>query len=49
RLPATVVNTGRRRRSREGARAIALVRDARTVRQAFVASLVFGPPKAFER
>lgn len=44
---ATVVNTGRRRSS-EGARAVALVRDARTVRQAFVASLAFGPPKAFE-
>ncbi|MBI4327809.1 MAG: hypothetical protein HY674_21465 [Chloroflexi bacterium] len=48
RLPATVVNTGRRRRSRAGVRAIALVRNARTVRQAFVASLVFGPPKALE-
>ena len=48
RHPATVVDTGRGRRSRAGARAVALVRDARTVRQAFVASLVFGPPKAFE-
>ena len=48
RHPATVVNTRRGRRSRTGARAVALVRDARTVRQAFVASLVFGPPKAFE-
>ena len=48
RHPATVVNTGRGRRSRTGARAVALVRDAQTVRQAFVASLVFGPPKAFE-
>lgn len=48
RHPATVVNAGRGRRSRAGARAVALVRDARTVRQAFVASLVFGPPKAFE-
>ena len=46
-LVATVVKTGRRR-SPEGARAVALVRDARTVRQAFVASLAFGPPKAFE-
>lgn len=45
---ATVVGIGRGRRSREGARAVALVRDARTVRQAFIASLVFGPPKAFE-
>ena len=48
RHPATVVNTGRGRRSRAGARAIALVRDPRMVRQAFIASLVFGPPKAFE-
>ncbi|HRY47612.1 MAG TPA: hypothetical protein P5186_06160 [Candidatus Paceibacterota bacterium] len=46
--PATVVDTGRERRSREGTRAIGLLRDHRTVRQAFVASLVFGPPKAFE-
>jgi hypothetical protein len=44
---ATVVHTGRRPSS-EGARAVARVRDARTVRQAYVASLVFGPPKAFE-
>lgn len=48
RHPATVGNTGRARRSREGTRAIGLLRDHRTVRQAFVASLVFGPPKAFE-
>ena len=48
RHPAIVVNTGRGRRSREGTRAVALVRDARTVRQAFVASLVFDSPKAFE-
>ena len=46
--PATVASSRRWRRSREGARAVALVRDARTVRQAFVASLVFGPPKALE-
>lgn len=45
--PATVVNTRRSRRSRENARAVALVRDARTVRRAFVASLRFSPPKAF--
>ncbi len=46
---ATVVVTAQRKRSsRTGARAVALVRDARTVRQAFLASLVFGPPKAFE-
>lgn len=48
RHPATVVYTGRGRRSREGTRAIGLLRDHRTVRQAFIASLVFGPPKAFE-
>jgi hypothetical protein len=48
RHPATVVDTGRGRRSREGTRAIGLLRDHRTVRHAFVASLVFGPPKAFE-
>ena len=48
RHPATVVDTGRGRRSRAGAQAVALVRDPGTVRQAFVASLVFGPPKAFE-
>lgn len=49
RHPATVLSAARGRRSRTGARAVALVRDSRTVRQAFVASLVFGPPKAFER
>lgn len=48
RHPVTVVNTGRARRSREATQAIRLLRDHRTVRQAFVASLVFGPPKAFE-
>jgi len=48
RHPATAVGIGRKRRSREGTRAIGLLRDHRTVRQAFVASLVFGPPKAFE-
>lgn len=48
RHPATVINTGRGRRSPASARGVALVRDTRTVRQAFVASLVFGPPKAFE-
>lgn len=47
RHPATVVNTGRGGCSRAGTRAVALVRDSRTVRQAFVASLVFGQPKAF--
>jgi hypothetical protein len=48
RHPATVVSTGRPHRSHGGTRAIALVRDPRTLRQAFVASLVFGPPKALE-
>ncbi len=48
RRPATLGNTGHKQRSRERTRAVALVRDAGTVRQAFVASLVFGPPKAFE-
>lgn len=48
RHPVTVVHTGRGGRSRAGTRVVALVRDSRTVRQAFVASLVFGPPKAFE-
>ncbi len=48
RHPATVVNSERRERSRSVTQAVALVRDSRTVRQAFVASLVFGPPKAFE-
>jgi len=46
--PAPGAGIMRGRRSREGARAIELLRDHRTVRQAFVASLVFGPPKAFE-
>lgn len=35
-------------RSRERARAVPLLRDRKTVRQAFIASLVFGSPKAFE-
>lgn len=43
--PGTVVRTGHRHRLLGTG---ALVRDAGTVRQAFVASLVFGPPKAFE-
>lgn len=45
-LRPTAVASSRRRYSRDGAHAIELVRNARTVRQAFVASLVFGPPKA---
>jgi hypothetical protein len=46
--PATVMSTARGCRSRPGARAVSSWRDARTVRHAFVASLVFGLPKAFE-
>ena len=46
--PATVVSSERGRYSRPGARAISGWRDPRTVRRAFVASLVFAPPKAFE-
>ena len=49
RHPATAVGIGRGRRSPDGKRAIAMVRDPRTVRQAFIASVVFGPPKALER
>jgi hypothetical protein len=45
---ATVLSAQRGRHSRAGAQAIALVRDARTARQALIASQVFGPPKAFE-
>jgi hypothetical protein len=44
----TVTNPGRGRRSRENTGALGLFRGHRKVRQAFVASLVFGPPKAFE-
>ena len=43
-----VASTAHEHGSRTGLRAVALVRDARTVRHAFIASLVFGPPKAFE-
>ncbi len=48
RPPAAVVITGLGRRSSDGARAVALVRDARTVRQAFIASQVLSSPKALE-
>jgi hypothetical protein len=44
--PATVVHA-RGRHSRAGTR-LAAWRDPRNARQAFVASLVFGPPKGFE-
>ena len=46
--PATVVSTERGRHSHTGARAVSLWGDPRTVRRAFVASLIFAPPKAFE-
>ena len=46
--PATVVSTERGRRSRTGARGVSFWRDPRTVRRAFIASLVFAPPKALE-
>lgn len=45
---STVITRGHRRRSSVGDRAIAQVRNPRAVRQAFVASLVFGPPKSLE-
>jgi hypothetical protein len=45
---ATVLSAQRGRHSRAGAQAIALVRNARTARQALIASQVFGPPKTFE-
>lgn len=48
RHPATVVNCGRGSRSRESGRGAAFLRDSRTVRQAFIASLVFAPPKGLE-
>ena len=46
--PPTVASTARGRRSRAGTRGVSLWRDPRTVRRAFVASLIFAPPKAFE-
>jgi hypothetical protein len=48
RHPATVINTARGRRSQAGSQGVALMRNARTVRSAFVTTIVFGPPKAFE-
>jgi len=48
RRPATALSAERGRRSRAGARAIELVHNARTVRQALIASQLLGPPKAFE-
>ena len=48
RHPATVVSHTRPRSMRSGARGPARWRDVRSVRRAFVASLVFAPPKSFE-
>ncbi|MBI4660656.1 MAG: hypothetical protein HY735_17605 [Verrucomicrobia bacterium] len=42
------VAAGRQHRSRGGARVAALVRNSHTVRQAFIASVVFSSPKALE-
>jgi hypothetical protein len=48
RRPATVVTHTRQRAGRSGARGRSRWRDVRSVRRAFVASLVFAPPKSFE-
>jgi hypothetical protein len=48
RHPATVVGHGRRYRSRAGRRIASVWRDPRSARRAFVASLVFAPPKGLE-
>jgi phosphoenolpyruvate carboxylase len=48
RRPATVVTHTRQRPVRSGARGTSRWRDVRSVRRAFVASLVFAPPKSFE-
>lgn len=48
RHPATVVGHGRGHRSRAARRAASLWRDPRSARQAFVASMVFAPPKSLE-
>jgi hypothetical protein len=47
RHPATVIDHRHNRRLRTGVRS-ALWRDRQSVRRAFVASLVFGPPKGLE-
>ena len=46
--PAKVVTHTRQRPVRAGARGTSRWRDVRSVRRAFVASLVFAPPKSFE-
>ena len=48
RHPATVVSHTRPRPSRLGLRGASRWRDSRSVRRAFVASLIFAPPKSFE-
>ena len=49
RHPATVVGgAGRERRSHAGTRADSPWRNRRSVRRAFVASLIFAPPKGLE-
>jgi hypothetical protein len=48
RHPATVVSIKQHRPSPLGPRVTSRWRDARSVRRAFVASLVFAPPKSFE-
>jgi len=48
RHPATVVSHTRQRRGRSDPRGASPWRAARSVRQAFVASLIFAPPKSFE-
>lgn len=48
RHPATVVDHGRGHRARAGQRAASPWRNPRSARRAFVASLVFGPPKGLE-
>jgi len=48
RHPAKVVTHGRENRSRPARRSASRWRDPRTARQAFVASIVFAPPKCME-
>jgi HAMP domain-containing protein len=48
RRPATVVTHTRHRARRSGAQGTSRWRDLRSVRRAFIASLVFAPPKSFE-
>ncbi len=48
RHPATVVNHVRHRSGRMGPRTTSQWRNVRSVRRAFVTSLVFAPPKSFE-